>query len=353
MPSSDQFDHLFYVRVFEGCNLYCKHCFIPSNPKKMSAEQIKNIPNDVAKVAKPGSKILLQWHGGEPTALGALWLKSAVKLVEENKDFEWIHGIQTNLITFSSEWAEIYHEHFNGKIGVSWDPKIRLMRKNSPESHAEYESLFSKNLMKAQKAGLEVSLVVTATKSFFSHFPDPNRFFDWLKEHNIKEVHLERITETGNARENWSVVGLNNAEYSRYMARYAKAYMAWHQFHPKEVTSISPFDGIITSLSRLNLSSTQGHGCLSGMCDTRFHTIDASGYQPGCTALTSEKKSAPIVVSFKKSREVRQINCLECKYKPICSSGCLATQLDDGSGECSGGRRLFESIEQGVQAAEK
>lgn len=26
------FDHLVYLRIHEGCNLWCEHCYIPANP---------------------------------------------------------------------------------------------------------------------------------------------------------------------------------------------------------------------------------------------------------------------------------------------------------------------------------
>ena len=35
-PDDFKFDHMLYMRLFEGCNVFCEHCFIPNNPKKMN-----------------------------------------------------------------------------------------------------------------------------------------------------------------------------------------------------------------------------------------------------------------------------------------------------------------------------
>jgi radical SAM protein with 4Fe4S-binding SPASM domain len=113
---------------------------------------------------------------------------------------------------------------------------------------------------------------------------------------------------------------------------------------------LSPFDGLNESLDRLANELTGGAGCLSGVCDTRFHTIDANGYKRGCTAVTSEvdnKNAGDQVVQihdFRMARFMRQKSCEGCEFRPICSSGCLASDKWDESGECSGGSVLFKGL---------
>jgi radical SAM protein with 4Fe4S-binding SPASM domain len=112
---------------------------------------------------------------------------------------------------------------------------------------------------------------------------------------------------------------------------------------------LSPFDNISDSAVSLAKGEPQAQGCWSGKCDTRFHTIDAEGYKFGCTALTGEmgNKNSNIQMNLgddlTKKRELRTFDCHKCSFRPICSSGCLALSFDDGSGECSGGFRLFDT----------
>ena len=77
-----KFDHMIYVRLFEGCNLSCEHCFIPSNPKKIESTfyENKGLTEELMRFAKikTGQRLYLQWHGGEPTLLGVDYLKQAI-----------------------------------------------------------------------------------------------------------------------------------------------------------------------------------------------------------------------------------------------------------------------------------
>ena len=99
---SSQFDHLIYVRLTEACNMKCDHCFIPANPKKMSLEDCKNIPEIVSSFTKKGEKIILQWHGGEPTLFGINLFKKVLSYLDtELQDRKVIHGIQTNLANYT------------------------------------------------------------------------------------------------------------------------------------------------------------------------------------------------------------------------------------------------------------
>lgn len=356
--NENSFNHLVYLRIFEGCNLHCQHCFIPNNPKKMTDELIKDVPNILRNKIPLQSTILLQWHGGEPTLFGPDVLRKHIENIELNKDYKWLHGIQTNLTTYhenKDKWNDLYHTYFNSEVGVSWDYKIRKFRGDADSSN--FEKIFWNNIDEIIKANLKPYLIVTANKVFFQKYKNPFEFFDMLKEKNIHKVHLERITKTGYARDSWDEIGLNNKEYSEFMSKFFKSYYVWKKTHEDYPLFCSPFDGIVTSLTELkNNTAEKGYGCLSGICDTTFHTIDANGYKKGCTALNSEvdnKKSNVanvhnIVFFSKKSlteqRETRQADCINCQYKTICSSGCMTIDKIDSSNECSGGYTLFNNI---------
>jgi len=352
--SPDSFDYLVYLRIYEGCNLHCEHCFIPSNPKKMTMEQIEDIPDQILKFAPEGSRILLQWHGGEPTAMGTRWFKEAIEKIESRGKFKITHGIQTNLMNYNDAWKEIFVKYFDSSIGVSWDPEIRLMKRGDPESNKNYELKFWENVENLIKDGISPYFVVTGTKVFFERFKNPLMFFDMMEKKKVKNVHIERLTKTGYARESWDKIGVNNLEWSNYMSRFSSAYKIYTE-RPRvgnQPFNLSPLDGMKESVERLTRGESGGYGCLSGACDTRFHTIDAGGYKAGCTALNSESdnKNSSVEGSvikfydFRVERKIRQMDCASCKFKPICSSGCMASDKMDESGECSGGYGLFKNI---------
>jgi len=358
IPFAPSFDHLVYIRVFEGCNLRCKHCFIPPNPKAMSFEDILRIPDLLSDKIPKGQNVLMQWHGGEPTMFGAEWMSKALHSLTDDKRYNFIHGIQTNLLTYSPEWKEVYKKYFGGEVGVSWDPKIRIYNGavNELESNRKYEEVFWDNLEKLVADGLDPYLVVTGTKVFFEHFKNPIDFFELLSSKGIKRAHIERVTSTGFARRNWLEVGVNNKEYSTYMSRFARSYSLWSDLQNKNGGKnlfLSPFDGLTNSIKDKIDGKPAGYGCWSGKCDTKFHTIDANGYKVGCTAINSEidnkqanEKLVLDLENLSKERAERQIYyCNSCEFRHICNTGCLAIDFDDGSGECSGGKSFFKSLE--------
>ncbi|MFS1429234.1 radical SAM protein [Vibrio splendidus] len=345
---SDAFDHLIYMRVYEGCNLHCKHCFIPANPKKMDISQVLEVKESVEKFAEPGQTLLFQWHGGEPTARGVRFFKEALSIINELSDKYIIkHSMQTNLINYNEAWRDIFIKYFNGNIGVSWDAKIRMMKKDKPESNTEYEKVFFANLKQLIKDGIEPCLVVTATKVLFETLSSPSEFFEFFISKGLKEIHVEKLTKTGNAVDNWGELGLNHLEYAERMSKLLKYYVKIKNsdvdFHA------SPFDGFLESVGTLGTTAPKGYGCNSGKCDTAFHTIDATGYKAGCTALTTnEQFSSEAQVNFKGivlRRKTKVQDCLSCEFKPICNSGCATEDTFDGSGGCNGGYLIYKAAQ--------
>lgn len=337
------FDHLLYLRIHEGCNIFCEHCFIPANPKRMSLDQIAAVPEIVAKFASPGDVIRVQWHGGEPTLVGEHWMRQAVNAINECRDYIWHHDLQTNLVNYSPEWGDVFHDCFGGQIGVSWDAGIRLLRKNDPCSAEEYDELFFDNLLSLVRDGVQPSITVTATRKLFERYRTPFGILDCFESYGIREIHIERITQVGRARENWDSIGLSNAAYSEAMSRWLRCYETY--IENGGPIRISPFDGMVNALQ----GNQNARGCWSGHCDSRFHTIDAGGYKSGCTALNSEydnKRAGSNVIRIEDiggSRYSRRADCTGCAFNDVCATGCLTVPYRDSSGECSGASQLWST----------
>ena len=354
------FDHLVYVRLFEGCNLHCQHCFIPSNPKRMSLDLVAQIPELLAPKVAEGSKVLIQWHGGEPTLMGPGFIQQAIETLLKDARYQWSFGIQTNLLNYNPQWADLYHRYFQGEVGVSWDPLIREMKSGDVKTrNARFEAVFWPHLNQLIEDGLNPYLVITATKTLFETFTDPMVLYQRLADAGVKHLHFERVTKTGYARTSWDSIGLSNQEYSRWMSRWYQCYRLWNQQYPHSL-SISPFDGLEHKVHELNQGkATGGYGCWSGACDTRFHTIDSHGYKSGCTAVTSEEDNQnassvqPILwvsskQSFSSQRLERTADCQSCAFRSICNTGCLTVSRMDESGECSGGYELYQTIQRSL-----
>ncbi|GGF91967.1 MULTISPECIES: radical SAM protein [Cysteiniphilum] len=347
-----QYNKIFYLRVHEGCNLYCQHCFIPSNPKKMNMDMIHKIVENMKFHTKEGDRVLIQWHGGEPTLKSPSWIEEAVTIINQYKKVNIEHSIQTNLMNYNHEWEQVFKKYFSGKIGVSWDHRIRLTKKNQIISHEDYESKFWTLLNQAHKDGIALDVTITLTKYFIQDWKNPIALFRRFSDCGVNSIHIEKLTKTGNARVYWDEIGVNNIEYSKYMSRLFKLYSLWNESEKMKL-SISPLDDLKLGLEKFIESDVNALNkmpvCFSGACDKNFHTYDANGYKPGCTALNSEydnsRASASLFVSnILESRSKRKANCSKCLFTEVCSSGCLASSYIDESGECSGNKILLETI---------
>lgn len=346
---SNKFNHLVYVRLTEACNMNCDHCFIPANPKKMSLEDCKNIPKIVSGFTKKGDRIILQWHGGEPTLFGSSRFEKVLSYLEtEMQDRKVMHGIQTNLANYTGEWGDIYKRYFDSRIGVSWDYKIRHARGES------FDDMFLRQVSRLNEDGVGFDLTITTSRPFYEWvMSDPSAFFDFIETIRPKSVHLEKITKTGNARLNWDSVGLNNKQYSELLSLiyiYSINWMGGVKSWFDGISPLSDYESDIKAMAsgeKLDL-----RGCTSGVCDTRFHTIDSNGYKFGCTAINSEvdNSSATTVVNLispdqlRDIRNERVLSCDGCNFTPICNTGCIANTKVDSSGECNGAFTLRDNI---------
>jgi radical SAM protein with 4Fe4S-binding SPASM domain len=349
LQTQNKFDEMVYFRVHEGCNLHCDHCFIPKNPKKIKPDDLDRVFAEAKSFLLPDKVIKFQWHGGEPTLAGREMFYTVIEYLETNfPETIFQHTIQTNLINFDSDWAELYRAHFNSEVGVSWDFGIRKYA----GSFAVFSEKFWENMTLLHVNNLHPYLVVTATKALFVHFRNPIDFLCFLQEKGVNYLHIERLTNTGLATENWGDIGITNSDYSNWMTKLYKAYIAFKKNNPFYPIFISPFDGLDSSLRKS--PGKEAYGCWSNKCDNHFHTIDAHGYKKGCTAVTSEidntnkvsqKKPVELVYfDVSELRAKKKSLCHECEFNAWCSSGCTTVEYDDGSGECSGSKRLLKTI---------
>lgn len=344
--SHPEYDQVFYLRLIEACNMHCEHCFIPKNPNRMTHQQVDSAVEHIKRTVKQQETVLIQFHGGEPLLYGADSLRRVIRKLRDEINVKRLDlSIQTNLSLFNEDIAELLTNDFD-EVGVSWDVDIRKLRKEGHWSSDAFESVFWPNLRELQSAGAKPYLIMTATKPFFDYFRSGLDLMVFLRDKCITHAHIERLTPTGYARSNWNKIGVSNQKYAKEMSRLYLGYILWQQKHVDELRiSVSPFDGLTLSVRSLRSGRGKGYGCWSGHCDNHFHTIDANGYQPGCTALTANKQhNAKNIIQFMDKRATRQVACQDCQFRPICSSGCLELTVNDLSGECPGSYTLFETV---------
>ena len=338
-----QFSKIVYVRITEDCNLRCKHCFIPPNPKHMSDDQVLAIPKKLSDLSISGT-ILLQWHGGEPTLIPAQRVKKLIILLNKSAklfNLNFIHGIQTNLVRIQryplpqkEAWFDLLNNFFEHKyIGVSWDKDIR--EKDSTIFERDFNLGLSSMRDAFKNPNFSPALTITATLPFVLWVQNnPNELITWLNKNLITRLHIEKLTPSGTAVENWETIGVSNKQYSDAMSRLFLAYHRIKKINPSINLHISPFDDLILALNGLG----QNNVCYAGGCTTSMHTFSSVGYSNRCTAITEE-------INPHNPKEVMEI-CHNCEFNTICNGGCPATNNSsiDTSSVCSGSKPLLISI---------
>ncbi|RMG24703.1 MAG: radical SAM protein [Methanobacteriota archaeon] len=349
-PNIPDYDHVFYFRLFEGCNVACEHCFIPSNPKRMTLDDVRRSAEKMKEIAPEHSRVLVQLHGGEPSVMGSDFLNDAVDIILDVAS-AWLKidfGIQTNLILLDDGLIEFYKYRITpNQFGVSWDTDIRKLK-----GLGDFENVFWGNWNRIKDAGIPVIMTMTTTRQFFERFSSWARFYSFAVRRDIESIHLERLTRTGLAARNWDKIGITNMDYSHGMSVLAEGYFS-SAMNGQWVPSISPFDGIFLSFRKLkseDKKSSCGYGCWSGKCHSGFHTFDANGYKFGCTAITAEMDNKNAVIQILPSdilqsrEQKRKSVCDDCDMRLICSSGCPTIDVMDESGECSGAARMLRTV---------
>ena len=96
------------------CNLNCSYCYIPNRqvPSKISLKTVSNIRKFI-KSCELKNSVEIIWHSGEPLIVGVSFFK---KLLEEFKDLNVSHTIQTNLLLLNEAWCQLINEY---KINIT------------------------------------------------------------------------------------------------------------------------------------------------------------------------------------------------------------------------------------------
>ncbi|MEM3986845.1 MAG: radical SAM protein [Candidatus Methanomethylicia archaeon] len=110
------------------CNVRrCRHCSVGARESKnVSPEEVLFYINRFLEFLKrvqiEVSSIEIIWHGGEPMVMGCDFYLSVSSLLERKfKKIEFIHGMQSNLLSYSSKWKDVFSRIFNWRVGTSFD----------------------------------------------------------------------------------------------------------------------------------------------------------------------------------------------------------------------------------------
>lgn len=341
---SNEFN-VIYLRVVQGCNLNCTHCFTLGNKDSYMVTDLNYIEDFLSSIVDNVNpqKATFYIHGGETFLAPKSHLAAVNKIIRSkfaNKRIDIIP--QTNLLyNIDDEFINFVKTEYRSTIGVSWDADIRF-GSIAINKKTDQENLFFSNLKQLLANGIKVHIAITAQKHLLNYDPlEIVKMFD-----GVDSIDFELLTTFDEKTRNLKP---NNKKWAIWLEKLVDYYQ-----HNKTTWCLPQIDLFTKALITGNLFD-----CKCNCCDKRTFTLNPNGTVGLCPdktyvepfSTTTEMKqdwatfqNKSLDVMMKKLVEMDQHTmCFECEHYDICGGNCDASLFDD-SDECPLSKSVISKI---------
>jgi len=335
-----------YVKPTNACNIGCTHCYLSeavrADHARMSLTVLETAARMLQEMAARGhADVSVLWHGGEPMTLRPSWYEHAGRVLDEILPTRQ-ESMQTSLIPYDSQWAELVHRRFQGGLGSSMDFRTRHI-KGSSEA---YQELWLRKVEHARADGIHVvpGIVVSRHEIGRAH-----TMVAWMEAHGFDTFNVERFNAFGSHHAECPT----NAEHAAFLRDLFDAVMSrWRAGVYIEVRVLhAALGGVMRGVPGDRWGTT---------CQSDFVVIEPDGSINSCPDRASHE--APhanvsngypgLMESADRRRWIRvqavghrNDHCAHCEYQRWCRSGCPITPNDPiGQGDCSGYRSFLNHV---------
>lgn len=332
--------NVIYLRVVQGCNLNCTHCFTLGNRDRYELapyEQVRNFLSTIKNNVNPKSGVVYI-HGGEPFMAPLSYHRELNQIIKEEMGSTYINIIpQTNLMyKIDDEYIDFIKKEYNGHIGVSWDYKIRF----GSTSSGLNEDLFLSNFKKLVDNGIEIAVAITVHK----YLVDQNVENIVKKFDGAKSLDFEFLTYFDEKTKNLKV---DNVEWSNFYSELVRYYS------DNKTTWSLPLVDLFTK----SVNENKIYQCKCNCCQNRTFTMNCNGtvglcpdetyFDPlstvnemvnnweGFVKAASDKHAVQIARTIKKL-------CMSCEFYDYCGGNCEEQLLNDEDLECPMSRKALK-----------
>lgn len=298
-------NYLFYLKTTETCNLNCKHCFTNGINGPKIYWQYKKVAEWIKRFTSVNKGTLhCEFHGGEPFLAP---VEEMQYVWNECKDLwpEITWGITTNLVfKLTQEHIDFIKGPLNGRIGTSWDPKIRF-------DNEKQSDLWFKNVRTLLNEGVTIKLFVSVTQDTINI--EPIHLLSWIKSLGVQEVSFERLTGNGSANKHPEIFpsNLDQDQWFLKMHKQSQQYEARDWFENEFLETI---------YNKFEKNFIKG-GTFCRDCEEKLFTINADGTLSGCPNAAPEFQFGHIDQDIKEmmmsSKRIENIAC-ERSRDPRC-----------------------------------
>lgn len=330
-----------YLKPSNFCNVGCDHCYLSEevreDPALMSESTLRQSLFFLRNFNAQNQPVHLIWHGGEPLSVSRKWFDDTNKVLQhELIGINYIESIQTSLIPYRSDWAELIHHRFNSCVGSSIDFSHRTL-KGSSEA---YIDLWLSKVARARLDGIYVIPGIVPSKSELSRAAE---IFSFFVQNDFSTFNIDRYSPIGASPELWPT----NKEISSFYVDIFNCVL-----HALSNNRKAPFINIVSAAVRGVLFETPGDRW-GTQCQRQFLVIEPNGNLNTCPDRATFElpysnvghsiehfSNSPLRRSWLRVQAGghKRDHCMQCQFNSWCKSGCpnLPNGPQDGQEECSG-----------------
>lgn len=356
---------LFFVLLPTlDCNLRCTYCFEEHPTHRWDIRQTHAVIREIFELLDRtgATSCRLHWQGGEPLLLGHKYWETVLPFAEEIGRATGIRvrqSMQTNLVLYQSEFADLVHEFLGGELGTSFEPSNQ--RRTLDGNHGLFKQQWIAAHGRAVGDGVEVGVLCLLNEDALRL--GARKFLNLFSE----ESGISKIRLTLPFRQNGKQgrgYWLDPLKTGRFLA---EAYDLWSEKGGDAWMEIRPFAHLADRLAG-NRPETSGLCTFDRNCAEIAMSILPDGEVTLCDSFAHGKSrttygnmfNTPLTEIFEGEAR-RAVNCsvgslvnarcTSCRYLGMCFGGCLARSYSSGPGEpvrdhyCEAYKLLFETIE--------
>jgi len=324
--------NVIYLRVVQGCNLNCTHCFTLGNKDPYllaNLDEIRMFLSAIRSHVNP-RKAVFYIHGGETFLAPLDHLRKVNEIIRQVfNDIHFDIIPQTNLMyTINDEYIQFVKNEYSSHIGVSWDYGIRF----ETTGRGLNEDLFFKNFQKLVNAEIEMSVAITVQKNLLK--ATPQKYLPLFN--GAKSLDFEFLTLFDQKTRDLKV---NNDEWSEYLYNIVQYYA-----HNQTTWSMPQVDLFTKSFIENKI-----YNCKCNCCQHRTFTFNCNGQVGLCpddayinpvSNVQEMNYNWSLFQAKAQSRHLEQITqpihtlCQKCEFFDVCGGNCEPSLFDAVSSEC-------------------
>jgi len=348
-------DELYlFVNVTRRCSMNCRICFLSERIRK------NDIFLNLSLLAKmlehplfsnAGAALTIMWEGGEPTLAGESGLQDYIEVAKRTVP-DAQQSIVTNLLSCPDWLIDMTHREFSSVIESTFSYGGRETWTGELD---KYLSLYSDSLRKIHSNNIECHVQFDVNRETFE--AGTEKVMNYMLDNGVKFIDFNIAVEFADFYADpkfnrygypiFNSLSISYLQFSEFILEIAGKY--------KEV--IDSGNLIISNLdlvSPLNVSrafnvkqdfdfftlnpdgTVTSNPLFSSIPDTFYGDISANDVDD---VVNSDKRMKRSVYEHR-----RTLECGDCNFYSKCNGMSSFVPLFDGSGECSGFKRVFESL---------